>query len=72
MYFAKLDKFYKLYNGTLSNLVMPSKLEDVIKIYELQTILAGKKDLNSLERLQNKFIHKAGRGYHISNDKNEI
>lgn len=71
MYFAKLDKFDKLYNGTLLNLVRPTKLEDVMKIYELQSILNGKKDLNSLERLQNKFIHKDGRGYHIINDKNE-
>lgn len=71
MYFAKLDKVDKLYNGTLLNLVRPTKLEDVMKIYELQSILNGKKDLNSLERLQNKFIHKDGRGYHIINDKNE-
>jgi predicted GNAT family acetyltransferase len=71
MYFAKLDKFDNLSNGTLSDPVRPTKLEDIIKIYELQTILNGKKDLNSLERLQNKFLHKYGRGYHIINDRNE-
>jgi predicted GNAT family acetyltransferase len=38
MYFAKLYKSDNLYNGTLSDPVRPTKLEDVIKIYELQRV----------------------------------
>ncbi|MEG0309256.1 MAG: GNAT family N-acetyltransferase [Clostridium sp.] len=71
MYFAKLDKFDKLDKCTLSTPVRQTKEEDVIKIYELQTILNGKEDLKILERLQSKFTHKYGRGYHIVNDNNE-
>lgn len=72
MHFAKLDKLDKLYNDTLLNAVRPTKLENIQKVYELHTIINGKKDSKSLERLQNKFIDRAGRGYHIINDKDEI
>ena len=72
MHFAKLDKVDNLYNGELLNAVKATELENIEKVYELHTIINGKKDLEAFKRLQDKFINRAGRGYHIANDKNEI
>lgn len=72
MYFAKLDKVDNLYNGALLNAVKTTELENIEKVYELHTIINGKKDLEAFKRLQNKFLDRAGRGYHITNDKDEI
>lgn len=72
MYFAKLDKLDKLYNGILLDAIQPTLQEDVVKLYELYTIIDGKEDIETLERLKNKFSSKGGRGYHIKNDKGEM
>ncbi|MPM91535.1 hypothetical protein SDC9_138666 [bioreactor metagenome] len=72
MYFAKLDKLDKLYNGILLDAIQPTLQEDVVKLYELYTIIDGKEDIETLERLKNKFSSKGGRGYHIKNDTGEM
>lgn len=72
MYFAKLDKLDKLYSGVLLEVIQPTLQEDVVKLYELYTIIDGREDIETLGRLKSKFSSKGGRGYHIKNHKGEM
>ena len=72
MYFAKLDNPRSLYEGELSKKVLKTEQEDIKKLWDLHVKMNGGRNTQSLEMMEKKYRDRAGRGYHIKNDKYEI